>query len=142
MALANINRKRVYEDSTVDICTYMRYVIAGLFQLIIITVFLLVLLVIAGALVVFPVIWWYQMIVAGAVIPPGNDAAAIGTCIIAFAAVWYTIVALSEKIAKWMATKKSNRVVEAVEPKEPGFVELVREKIKSKTCFTVTFTKD
>ena len=82
------------------------------------------------------------MIVAGAVIPPRTDIAAIGTAVIVIAAVWYTIVALSEKMARWMATKKSNRVAEAVEPREPGFVELVREKIKSKTCFTVTFTKD
>lgn len=82
------------------------------------------------------------MIVAGAGIPPGNDAAAIGTAVIVIAASWYTTVALFEKIARWMTPKKSNRVVEAVEPKEPGFVDLVREKIKSKTCFTVTFTKD
>jgi hypothetical protein len=71
--------------------------------------------------------WYYELIVALAWVLPGPFAV-IGTALL-------FIVAFGYSLEHYKKIRKST-------PATHGFVGLVTQKVKSKTCFMINFTKD
>lgn len=135
--LANWGRRRVYHDDAIDICSYIRKVIAGTFNLIGVTVFMGLFVGIIIACYGHLAVWIYDCYVAGQLVylPAPAFIAMLMSALI--------LIAVGHSYYEhWAEARAEARKDMDIKPREPGFVSLVAKKFKSKTCFMVEFNQD
>lgn len=126
--LANWGHTRIRTERGTDICSYIRAVIAGTFNMIGVSVFVGLLLGCIGFMELSFLVWVYQCITGGFGDP--SVPAALGLFVNSLLLFAFTV----HYVQEWW----NNREVPE-EPAEPGFIGLARQKFKNKTCFKIDF---
>jgi hypothetical protein len=127
--LANWGHIRIRVEHGTDICSYIRAVIAGTFNMIGVSIIVGGLL----GLIAFAegscLLWIYQCITGGFGEPSGP--AIVGT----FMNCVFLVTFVIHNFKEWW----ENREVKPNTEVEPGFIGLARQKFKNKTCFKIDF---
>ena len=130
--LSNVGVRRVWPEDDLDICTYIRYVIAGTLALIATTVLLLAVAIFFLYGYVTGAIWFYECITTGVWGFP-NPIAFMTFCSTLILGLTAAYFELTRKIEAWSNDYRHPEI-----QKNPSFIKLAYNKFKSKTCVRIT----
>lgn len=140
--LANVGVQRVWDFEQIDICSYIRKVLAGAITFGAAAVAVVSIVTFFGYGFITLGIWLYECITTGVWVLPNPIARlmAISIMIAVFGCIIFGIKHLLEKLQdRYINHVVKHRHPQLMEEKEPSFIGAAYRKFKDKTCFRITF---
>lgn len=140
--LANVGVQRVWDFEQIDICSYIRKVLAGAIVFSVMVAGFSFIVWVFGFGYITLGIWLFDCFSTGVVTAPNPIAGLVGlgTLLVLFAYIVIGIKSLLNKaIDKFVDYTLKDWQPQVVKEKEPSFITLAYRKFKDKTCFRVNF---